>query len=205
MNMDTIPVTVAITTIPSRKALLARAIASVKAQTLQPEKIEIGVDQHGLGSAHNRHNVLMRVKTEWVAFLDDDDEFMPHHLETLWNGRGDADFVYSWYEVVGGTDPWEGHFGKEYQPGTTTTITAMVRTSIAQEVGFLRGAATEPEALELARQRRVNRVGGRKSSGDDHHFSRNCYHAGAKFIHIPERTWKWYHHGKNTGGLPGLA
>jgi glycosyltransferase involved in cell wall biosynthesis len=200
--METIPVTVAITTMPHRKELLDRAIASVKAQTVQPEKIEIGMDSERLGSAHNRHNLLQRIETEWVAFLDDDDEFMPHHLETLWNGREDGDLIYAWYEVVGGTDPWETHFNRGYRPGYTTTITVLVRTELAKQVGFLRGEATERPALEAAIERRKNKVGGRKSSGDDHFFSRGIHRAGGKVIHIPERTWKWYHHGKNTGGLP---
>jgi hypothetical protein len=202
---ETIPVTVCIPTLGSRRELLKRAVASVEAQTLKPERVLTREDTEGLGSAHNRHALLQMVETEWVAFLDDDDEFLPDHLETLWNNKGDADFVYSWYEVGGGSDPWNSHFGRPYEPGVTTTITVMVRTALAKRVGFLRGEATSQEVLSRARENRLRGGPGRKSSCDDHSFNRGIYELGGKIVHIPQKTWIWHHHPGNTGGLPGIA
>ena len=38
---------------------------------------------------------LESARGEWLNFLDDDDELMPQHVETLMNARGDARIVYS--------------------------------------------------------------------------------------------------------------
>jgi len=198
-----IPVTVCIPTLPSRSKLLQRALQSVEAQTYKPAKVIVQEDKEGKGSAHTRHKALMQVETEWVAFLDDDDEWMPHHLETLWTRKGDADLVYPYYKVKGGSDPWK-NLGKPYRRGSIIT-TILVKTEIAQAVGFLRGEATEPAALQEAKERRRRGVGGRKSSGDDGHFATACHDLGAKIVHIPEITWIWHHHSGNTGGLPGIA
>ena len=187
-------VTVVVPTIPARRSLLRRALTSVDAQTLGDPEIVVEVDHSGEGAAATRQRGLEAVRTPWVAFLDDDDEFLPGHLEALracaeWSG---ADYVYAWYEVVGGTDPMPGNFGRPFDPAAPvqTTITVLVRTDLAQAVGFRGGPVADPNGSGLT-------VG-----GEDHRFTLGCAAAGADVRHLPVRTWLWHHHGGNTSGLP---
>lgn len=144
------------------------------------------------GAPANRDAALRRVTTEWVAFLDDDDEFKPGHLNCLVAAQqeSDADYVYSWYDVIGGTDPLP-HFGKVFDHcnPTQTTITTLVRTELAQDVGFI-----HPLKDELTPDG--------NTYGEDWAFTLNCVTAGAYVYHTPYRTWNWHHHGANTSGRP---
>src|SRR4030095_15635988 len=76
-------VTVVIPHIPTRVAELQRALASVWAQTHQPDDVVIATDNVRAGSATTRNRALHHVATNWIAFLDDDDELLPNHLEVL--------------------------------------------------------------------------------------------------------------------------
>ncbi len=91
----------------NRAELLERALRSVTSQTRQPSEI-IVVDDcsaddtspvgQALGARVIRHdtnrgpsaarNTGLRVTAQpWVAFLDCDDDWLPHHLQTLWDAR----------------------------------------------------------------------------------------------------------------------
>ena len=180
-------ITVAIPTIPPRSAQLTRAVQSVLVQTYPATAIAIAVDNDRQGAPATRNRALNSVTTEWVAFLDDDDEFMPQHLERLVHHAQEtgADYVYSWFECVGGSDPL-GYFGKvfDHDNPTDTTITVMVRTELAKQVGFYPLILEEGYPL-----------------CEDMWFTRGCVAAGAKISHCPEITWKWHHWG---WGLPGI-
>jgi hypothetical protein len=41
-----------------------------------------------LGPAQARQTALLATECEWIAFLDSDDEWLPHHLAHLWSIRG---------------------------------------------------------------------------------------------------------------------
>jgi glycosyltransferase involved in cell wall biosynthesis len=185
-------ITVVIPTIPVRGHELARAVTSVAAQTYAAAALITREDHERLGAPHNRHTALMQVTTPWVAFLDDDDEFKPEHLEVLVAAQQltNADYVYSWYDVIGGTDPLP-HFGKPFDPcdPIQTTITTLVRTELAQEVGFI-----HPHKDELTPDG--------NTYGEDYAFTIRCNDLGAYIYHTPYRTWNWYHHGANTSGRP---
>lgn len=178
--------------------MVARAATSAMSQTLRPAELHIPIDLHGEGAWGTRDRGLQAVRAPWVAFLDSDDEFMPHHLETLARAveESGADYVYSYYQVRNAyahdidCDPLQ-HFGEVFDPANPiqTTIVTLVRTELAQKVGF-----REPP--------RDATVGGLRY-GEDYQFTLDCVAVGAKIVHVPERTWWWYHHGLNTSGLPG--
>lgn len=194
-------ITVCIPSIPPRMPLLTRALASVAQQIVQPEAIIVEIDHDGAGAPATRDRALRKVTTEWVAFLDDDDEMKSHHLETLARcaeAEG-ADYVYSWYEIVdnfgvnqGDADWVLGHFGKPFDAAVPvqTTITTLVRTKIAQDVGF---ALDDVDTGRLINGQRV---------GEDYLFTLGCLDRGAKIVHTPHRTWVWHHDSANTSGRP---
>lgn len=167
--------------------MLERAAASVRAQTVPVEHI-LAEDIHHMGAAITRAHGLALVETEWVAFLDSDDEMDPDHIEQLLAcaEQTGADYVYPWFRVRGGTDPFPMFFGKPFDPAcpNSTTITILVRTELAKTVGFVRDPATQ-------------------ASGEDFLFTKGCIATGAKIVHLPRRSWTWHHHGGgNTSGLP---
>lgn len=188
-------ITVAIATIPPRVGLLQRAVASVLSQTHPAAGLAVAIDYAKQGAPATRQRALDMVDTQWVAFLDDDDEFMPPHLETLWNAAQayQADYVYSWFETIPqGCDPFPiGHY---LQPWSNTeprqtTITTMVRTELAKQVGF----AKFEESGELVDGQRW---------GEDWAFTLGCMDAGAKIHHVVAKTWYWNHTSGNTSGRP---
>lgn len=185
-------VTVVIPTHPARvrNGMTKRAVGSVLGQTHPASAIIIEHDLDKAGAAITRNSGLQKVTTEWVAFLDSDDQLKPNHLATLVQGAQEsgADYVYSWYDAVGfGKDPLP-HFGKIFDPEnpTQTTITTLVRTELAQSVGFRKpppGAMIQGERY-----------------GEDFQFTVEVIAAGGKIVHVPNRTWLWNYHGMNTSG-----
>lgn len=182
-------ITVVIPTIPSRKKLLERALQSVERQTLPANEVIIEDDSIRSGAAAARDRGTEKVITEWTAFLDDDDEWLPEHLLGLMStaAETEADLVYAWFDVVGGTDPLSSHFGVPWDPEKPHLIpvTFMVKTALFRAVGgFSEGF-----------------VGGPGLPGEDWHFTQKFNAAGYKIVHRPEKTHVWHHHGRNTSGL----
>jgi hypothetical protein len=170
-----------------------RAVGSVLGQTLPAAALVVVQDLARVGAAATRDRGLRKVTTEWVAFLDSDDQFKPEHLAELAACAEEtgADYVYSWYLPIGfGSDPLP-HFGKVFDPTrpTQTTITTLVRTELAQTVGF-----REPPPGAT--------IGGERY-GEDFQFTVECIEQGAKIVHLPKRTWLWNCHGANSSGQPG--
>jgi glycosyltransferase involved in cell wall biosynthesis len=186
-------ITVVIPSIPGRRKMLARALASVAAQSHPAHEVVVEKDVQQNGATVTRQRGLEKVETEWVAFLDDDDEFKPDHLRLLAGAVyvQDADYVYPWYDIVGGRDPMAQFFGKPWDPAQPhqTTITTLVRTELAQSVGFTNKPSKDPNG------------GSRLVGGEDYRFTLACNEAGARIFHLPMRTWRWHHHGRNTSGL----
>jgi glycosyltransferase involved in cell wall biosynthesis len=183
-------VTVVIPTIPPRADRLARALASVESQTLQPAEVIVVTDDEAKGAGWTRTEGLMKVTSEWTAFLDDDDELLPCHLQRLHETAAEtgADMVFPWFTVVGGTDPFPMHFGRTWDINepTQTTITFLVRTSLAQQAGgFLEANHLDGDVIY---------------PNEDFRFVLRLAANGAKIVHLPERTWLWNHHGGNLSG-----
>lgn len=197
--------TVLITTIPTRKDRLKIAYESVLNQTLLPKEIIIEEDINKLGAPKNRDNGIAKVKTKYVALLDDDDYFYPFHLELLYDTiiETESDIVYSWFDVIGGTDPFPWNFGKPWDPEnpTQTTITTMCKTDIIRTSGgYTTTVGLNEEQLKTYAQGNV--------LGEDMRFIINANNMGAKITHIPKRSWAYCHWSKsdgsvgNTSGMP---
>ena len=182
-------ITVVIPTIAGREQQLECAAASVEAQTLWPAKVLVELDIDRQGAAATRNRMLERVDTEWVAFLDDDDEFKPNHLRACMRHAGltGAAVVYPGYNTIG-PDPlgcfgmtFDGDLlrGRNYIP-----VTTLCRTDLVRKVGGFQphpdenGDPCEDWGLWLA-----------------------LLDAGAVFSHLPQRTWIW----RTTGGTRGRA
>lgn len=187
-------VTAVIPTIPPRmKTSLPKALHSVATQTHRVAGISIAVDTERRGAWHTRGRALAGATTEWVAFLDDDDHWYPQHLERLLTTAEEtnADYVFSYFDLgvncagrAGGHDPL-GHFGRHFDPKNPhhTTMNVLVKRELAQSVGFTPPSDDSPVGDE------------------DWRFVLGCVNAGAKIVHLPERTWSYNCYG-NTAGLP---
>lgn len=211
-------ITVCIPTIPPRAALLRRALDSVLAQTLPAAALSVAVDLNREGAASTRQRALDAVQTEWAAFLDDDDELLPSHLTELAFAAHEHQALYLWSRFrvafpdeegirmnrAGGNAPEHYFPFREGDPnplgaGTfeqwndeqpaQTTVTTMVRTELARDVGGF----APPTDGEIDGQR----------AGEDWYFTLRCRAAAglSGMRHVPVTTWLWHHHGKNTSGL----
>jgi len=181
--------------------LLAQATGSVYAQTLLPDAHIVAIDVDREGAAATRQRALMSASTDFVAFLDSDDIFFAKHLEWLMKHQQEtgADFCYSWFKILqqfanGSTRLLEDdtvfpvtHYLNPFNPDDPieTTITTLVRTELAKEVGF----------KELDR-------GHDQNSGEDRYFTIECLKAGAKISHLVRKSWAW-RHWQLPNGSPG--
>lgn len=162
-----------------------RAVASVAAQTYPPKGgIAVALDEAGNGAAATRNRALDLVATEWVAFLDSDDELYPDHLRKLarFIRLSGVDLAYSGWV---GPDP-TGMFGKQFDPG------------------LLRRSNYIPVTV-LARTAAVRAAGGFQDHPDEHGDPCEDWglwlamvDQGARFGHLPVRTWRM-----NSGGTRG--
>lgn len=184
-------ITVCVAAHPARlkNGLLIETLASVAQQTLQPDTIVIVNDLERAGAGRTRQKLLAAVPTTHMAWVDSDDLLYPQHLEKLWNCMQEtgAVFVNSWFNAP--HDPL-GHFGKPLDPCNPhhTTITFMVDTALAQEVGF-------PETQE----------DGPISNEDWAHIAgiaKLCCERGLRMVHLAERSWFWRQQGQNSSGRP---
>lgn len=184
-------VTIVIPTIPPRVAMLQRAVASVLQQTHPVAAVAIAVDNDHAGAWTTRNQAMSSVTTEWLGFLDDDDDLYAHHVATLLDVADDtgASMVWGWFDVYGGTDPFPQNRGRPWsleQP-YTVPITYLVRTEVARKAfdetgGFL------PDDIGAW-------------DNQDQPFFAACARIGGVAC-TPEITWRWFHHGRNTSGLP---
>lgn len=179
---------------------LYRAVASVAAQTWMVDAISVAVDLDRDGAAVTRNRALAAVHTEWSAFLDSDDEWMPHHVEKLLGHAKatGADLVYPWFDVVNGFDPFPRYEGQPFNEHALRhaqnyiPVTVLARTELLRDSGGFQAAdydASDPNA----------------SACDDHGAWINLLDAGATFSHLNRRTWIWRWSsgpGGNTSGRP---
>jgi glycosyltransferase involved in cell wall biosynthesis len=192
MSNDDISVIIAAHPARARSGLLSRALQSVQSQTLLPAAVVVAMDLRGEGAAKTRQRALEAVQTPFVAILDSDDIWLPQHLEKLMGHAKEtgADYVYSWFSTLPpGHDPFPPtHFSNDFNPvdPIETTVTVLMRTAIAKQVGY------------------HNLERGEANSGEDFRMLLGCLEVGAIVSHLKERTWIWDigTQGQNTSGLP---
>jgi glycosyltransferase involved in cell wall biosynthesis len=185
-------VSVCIPSIPKRSNLLtSRVLPSVFSQTYSVSEICISLDFKKEGAWENRNNAIKMANSEWIAFLDDDDEFQPHHVETLLAAahENQSDVTWGWFDVIGGSDPFPMHRGRQWDINDPHIfpITCIVRRSLI----------LDSKAVFMPEKSNIGAWG-----IQDFPFWKSIYDAGGKFFGIPDITWNWHHHGANTSGLP---
>jgi glycosyltransferase involved in cell wall biosynthesis len=183
-------VTVLIPSVPTRSRMLNRAVVSVLNQLRQPDRILISIDHDRLGAAGNRNRMIGSVFTEWVAFLDDDDEFLPEHLLVLLQNSHDADVIYTGCIVIGALgreiplkEEW-GRFGQPFdgellRRKSYLPVTSLVRTEFLSSSSFKAPGNTDY---------------------DDWGMYLSILDQGGRFKHVPQKTWTWHHWGGNSSG-----
>jgi glycosyltransferase involved in cell wall biosynthesis len=191
---------VAIPSIPTRSEQLQRAISSVLAQDYPIDQLSVSIDHDRIGSSRNRNRAAFAADTEWVAFLDDDDEMDPHHIRTCVEHaeKTGADLVFPWHRILrygkevpdlfGQRGIEDANIPSELEKMNFIPITLIVRTELLKDVGGFPDPNSEEWPL---------------SSATDYGCWKRLLRAGARFSHINEVTWTWHHWGYGKPGQPG--
>lgn len=212
-------VAVCVPTIPARGELLRRAVASVNAQRVREDVsvvISVALDDTGAGAAATRNRAWRDVgdDVDWVAFLDDDDELGPDHVQLCLDRalEADADLVYPWFRILNATggditaasDPLRAPVGGRYASPYGVPFGDDLRRELMTRNNFI-------PVTVLVRRKLLAAVGGfplpntsewPESCCEDWGLWRRLLEAGARFEHLPRRTWNWRWHGANTSGKP---
>jgi hypothetical protein len=193
------PITVCTPTIPIRVQQLGRAVSSVANQTLKPAAHVIMVDVHREGAPIMLDKTVTAAQTEWVAILADDDEFLPNHLETLWNlvvsqnaDIGFTHFRYSNSSDAGHLERFRGQPFDNEHPRQMTGV-FLARRNLLLDVG---GHSTNFDANSYEVDKSGNRI------GEDFVIVQRLAKAGARFAVSPEVTWIYHVGHGNTLGMP---
>lgn len=147
-----------------------RAIPSAEEQGVQV------VHRHGASLAQARNDALALVKTEWVIFLDADDELEPGYVEAMAAGTADVRGPLALYVRDGQERRWRPRvFGHEHscdasclRDGNWLLIGSAVRADMVREVGGFRDF----------------------DWSEDWDLWLRCYRAGATFELIPDAVYR---------------
>jgi hypothetical protein len=205
-------VTVCIPTIPPRAQLLGRAVQSVIDQTHEPDHVIIELDDANAGAAPTRNRAWRQATTDYVAFLDDDDEFMPDHLAVslAFAAALDADLVYAWFELAG----WP-----EATPERPDPLATKCHGQLVHPLGVPFGPEQEAHYRKHAfipittvvRRSMLEQSGGYPTPGTADWPLPDCedwgghlalLNIGARFVHAPKRTWRCNLDSQSTAGRP---
>jgi hypothetical protein len=195
-----IPVTVITPTIPTRGELLGRAIESVMAQTVKPVAHVVLPDIYRRGAASMLDQCLRTAQSEWVAVLADDDEFLPHHLETLWNllDETGADVAYSHFKYSHLQDAahLERFRGQpfDYENPRQMTGVYMGRRQLLLDIGGHQSLSFDADSYE--RDEQGNRI------GEDYYLAKRLAHEKIPVAVTGEVTWIYHTGHKQTLGMP---
>lgn len=201
----TVTVAACVPTIPPRRQYLQRAVESIQAQTRPADELRVVCDIEAQGAAVTRNQAWREATSEWIAFLDDDDEWYPDHLALLCAAIDDeTDLIYPWFDLPHGVDPLAVRVNDRYVSPYGLEFGEQHRWHILTEGNFV-------PVTVLVRREMLERVNGFPLPGTerwphDHCEDWGCWQdmlrAGARFKHVPQRTWVWHWHGLNTSGRP---
>lgn len=189
-------ITVLTATLGRRPAMLAEAVASVRAQTWTDWEhviVDDGsfsvddiagtrvlrVSHRGLGPARNAG--LAEAGGEAVALLDDDDLWQPDHLSTVWEVMQStgADVVYADCREVGRRDGYH-------------TVVRDFDADLLEQENFICVPAT------LVRTAALRAAGGFASGPlEDWETWKRMARAGCRFVHVPRATVTYRFHTDN--------
>ena len=197
-----VDVTVIIPSLPSRGLMLQQARTSVYGQTVQPSMI---LERQALpreNAASVRNKCLNDVKTEWVAFLDDDDILYRDHIRFCLQHAvtTGADLVYPWFDVL-----VDNEIRNDLDPLAAPhrgSLRSPYRLPFGDEqADHLRSSNFIPVTV-LAKTDAVRSVGGFPETQDHEDWGlwRAMLDNGATFAHLPVRTWAWRWHDRQTKG-----
>lgn len=178
-------ITVLTPTLPGRVQLLEQAAASVAAQTI-PVVHLVRADVDRVGPAVLRSELLDEVRTELVAFLDDDDLIDPDHLEALADQLDDAELAWSWCRTVGLGAP------------------AMPRPrSLSAALELMRSGRNCIPVTVLARTEAIRDAGGfhPQDRFEDYALWLRMLDLGHRFHYLKRETWTYRFMGDNRTWL----
>ena len=157
---------------PDRAGMLAECVASVKAQTRPADGHFIEVDVKAVGPSIIRNRLVKNLDPsfDWIAWLDDDDLFLPKHLEKLSAVAENADVVYSPSQHTGLN--CRAYNYVELKKANYISVTCLVRRSMFELVGGF-----DDKFLE------------------DWELWKKIAGAVGRFEFVPEQTWIYRIHG----------
>lgn len=111
-----------------------RAVPSAEKQTLAPKEI---VAVHGLTLSDSRNWGASRTSSEWLCFLDADDELHPDYLERMAEHQFDADLLGPAVEYVrmGRAEAPKVWPEQDLRDGNYLVIGTLVRRSVFEAAG----------------------------------------------------------------------
>lgn len=129
-------VAVVIASIWERGDLLARAIESVRNQTIGPVETRVVIGMPRLRAYH----AACDVDAEFVTWLDDDDYMLPDHLETLVNGQRESGADVVWTRSIQRSEERDTPQGFDVPPEKLWEFDYIAnayiyRTSLVREIG----------------------------------------------------------------------
>jgi hypothetical protein len=204
-------------TIPRRRDQLDRALRSVGDQTIPADvtlSVRVTLDENGDGAAVTRNRAWRdEPDVDWIAFLDDDDELRPEHVGACLARAQEtgADLVYPWFNIhnsagqdISANDPLSVPVDGRYVSPYGVPFDDALRRELLTRNNFI-------PVTVLVRRALLDEVGGfpvpntpewPESCCEDWGLWRRLLNVGAKFEHLPRRTWIWRWHGANTSGKP---
>lgn len=202
-------VAVVIPTIPERNA--TASAVSVFNQTRKPASIHVLTAGPEDNAALTRNHALgiLRIASdiEWVAVLDDDDVWLPNHLEVL---AGIAEqmspsvaVVHGWYENADETGTYNDALDPAQMPDGRHPTEALNGLYNRDLKDALQQKAWLP-VTALYRASALLRVGGWPVGDEleDWGLYKSLISYGFNIYGTTTRTWVWNHHSRHTSGKP---
>lgn len=174
------------------------SVAAVERHAAADARVRLVRHPANRGVSAARNTALRHARGEWVAYLDQDDEYYPDHLRRVAEWRAAGDLLVFDYDVVEDRDghPQKGHVRRYYPAWNARSLAtgnvavplgvAHARTLVAACGGFDEGlprAQTQTEDVDLWR--------------------RFVAH-GAKVLFVPHPSGRYYvRNGSLSRQLPG--